>query len=93
MQTRSWLIVALLVVVALVVLNSFSSAQAPKEDSESGRFTMMTVAEGAGNVGRIVVCDTKTGQCWVNHVHVKAPWEDRGTPVKAKSLGTKLILL
>ena len=84
MKSNSVLVVAVLAVIALALLNPLSSAQAPKEDGESGRYVVAAYSEGTNQPGGIVVCDSKTGQCWKLRSGQNGRWEDQGTPVKAK---------
>jgi hypothetical protein len=54
---------------------------------EVGRYAVAAFSEGSTNAyGMIVICDTKTGQCWTKPAQKQASfaWTDRGTPVKAK---------
>ena len=92
MNGRTLLAIVVLVVCAVAVTNPLSTAQPrPAGTSEEapsggglGRYAVAACSEGTNQTGAIVVCDTKTGQCWKLRSGQNGRWEDQGTPVRAK---------
>jgi hypothetical protein len=87
---RYFTIIASVLAVCLIVGLLFGqvtvSQVAPNVLPQTGRYHVAIADMSPGSGRSVVVCDTTTGQCWVDASggHGKTSWRDLGTPTAAK---------
>lgn len=89
MNAKHLLAAAVVLLVVSAVVSGLSLGQAKpaaEPEKQVGRYAVAAWSESTTQFGMIVVCDTKTGQCWTKSSRQDASlgWSDRGSPVSAK---------